>query len=100
MSRLLPTVITQHLRATTTGSRYLFALPQMKIVPVPVRSDNYAYLLIDDKTKTAAAVDPYDVPTVSAAADTLGVKLVAALTTHHHHDHSGGNQVSILYPNL
>lgn len=66
----------------------------MRVVPVPVRSDNYAYLLIDDKTNTAAAVDPYDVPTVSAAADTLGVKLVAALTTHHHHDHSGGNQVS------
>lgn len=60
--------------------------PKMRIVPVPVRSDNYACeevftavksaatcahavfrhlicadLLIDDETKTAAAVDPYDV---------------------------------------
>jgi hydroxyacylglutathione hydrolase len=34
---------------------------KMKVVPVPVREDNYAYLLIDDKTKLAAAVDPYDV---------------------------------------
>lgn len=34
---------------------------KMKIVPVPVRSDNYAYLLIDEETKIAAAVDPFDV---------------------------------------
>ncbi|KAJ7929260.1 Metallo-hydrolase/oxidoreductase [Mycena leptocephala] len=65
----------------------------MKVVPVPVRDDNYAYLLIDEATKTAAAVDPYDVDKVTAAADSLGVQLVAALTTHHHHDHSGGNKV-------
>ncbi|KAF9532340.1 beta-lactamase-like protein [Crepidotus variabilis] len=63
----------------------------MKIVPVPVRSDNYAYLLIDETSKTAAAVDPYDVPKVSAAADEHGVRIIAALTTHHHDDHAGGN---------
>ncbi|KAI0079995.1 hydroxyacylglutathione hydrolase [Panus rudis PR-1116 ss-1] len=64
----------------------------MKVVPVPVRSDNYAYLLIDDASKKAAAVDPYDVPKVQAAAEKEGVQIVACLTTHHHHDHSGGNQ--------
>lgn len=66
---------------------------RMKVVPVPVRDDNYAYLLIDDASGKAAAVDPYDVPKVKAAAEKAGVEIVAGLTTHHHFDHSGGNQV-------
>ncbi|KDR81451.1 hypothetical protein GALMADRAFT_239382 [Galerina marginata CBS 339.88] len=66
----------------------------MKVVPVPVREDNYAYLLIDESTnKAAAAVDPYDVAKVAAAAQTHGVEIVAGITTHHHFDHSGGNKV-------
>ncbi|KAF9567611.1 Metallo-hydrolase/oxidoreductase [Agrocybe pediades] len=64
----------------------------MKVVPVPVRDDNYAYLLIDESTNKAAAVDPYDVPKVTAAAKELGVEIVAGITTHHHFDHSGGNE--------
>ncbi|KAG9226075.1 hypothetical protein CCMSSC00406_0008737 [Pleurotus cornucopiae] len=64
----------------------------MKIVPVPVRQDNYAYILIDEPSNKAAAVDPYDVPKVKAAADKLGVEIVAGITTHHHFDHSGGNE--------
>ena len=66
----------------------------MKIVPVPVRQDNYAYLLIDESTNKAGVVDPFDVPKVKAAAEQLAVQVVACLTTHHHQDHSGGNQVS------
>ncbi|KDQ60638.1 hypothetical protein JAAARDRAFT_124687 [Jaapia argillacea MUCL 33604] len=66
----------------------------MKVLPVPVRSDNYAYLLVDESTNKAAAVDPYDVAKVQAAADKAGVEIIAAITTHHHNDHSGGNQVS------
>ncbi|KAF8905986.1 hydroxyacylglutathione hydrolase [Gymnopilus junonius] len=65
----------------------------MKVVPVPVRQDNYAYLIIDERTLKAAAVDPYDVAKVSAAAEAHGVDIIAGITTHHHHDHSGGNQV-------
>ncbi|EMD38484.1 hypothetical protein CERSUDRAFT_113657 [Gelatoporia subvermispora B] len=64
----------------------------MKVVPVPVREDNYAYLLIDDASNKAAAVDPYDVPKVQAAAQQAGVQIVAGITTHHHYDHSGGNE--------
>ena len=69
------------------------AANRMKVLPVPVRDDNYAYLLIDDNTNTAAAVDPYDVPKVQAAAEKAGVQIVAGITTHHHFDHSGGNEV-------
>lgn len=67
----------------------------MKVVSVPVRSDNYAYLVIDEATKQAAAVDPYDMTKVNEAAETEGVHIVANLTTHHHHDHSGGNSVRL-----
>ena len=73
------------------------ASAKMKVVPVPVRDDNYAYLLIDDSTYKAADVDPYDVPKVQAAAEKAGVQIVAGITTHHHFDHSGGNQVSPCY---
>lgn len=63
----------------------------MKIIPVPVRQDNYAYLLVDEPSNKAAAVDPFDVSKVASAAERLGVSIVAAITTHHHLDHSGGN---------
>ncbi|EPT05946.1 hypothetical protein FOMPIDRAFT_1026827 [Fomitopsis schrenkii] len=66
----------------------------MKVIPVPVRNDNYAYLLVDTATSQAAAVDPYDVPKVQAAAEKAGVQIVANITTHHHVDHSGGNKAS------
>ncbi|KAG8714809.1 Cytoplasmic glyoxalase II [Ceratobasidium sp. 395] len=73
----------------------------MRVVPVPVRSDNYAYLLIDEATKQAAAVDPFDVPKVRAQAEKEGVKLTALITTHHHADHSGGNEeFRSAYPNV
>jgi len=79
-------------RAFTTSSLSL-AAAKMRVVPVPVRSDNYAYLLIDEETKTAAAVDPFDVKKVIAAAEKEGVKLGEHLiTTHHHQDHAGGNE--------
>ncbi|KAF8509914.1 beta-lactamase-like protein [Gautieria morchelliformis] len=71
----------------------------MRVIPVPNQSDNYAYLLIDDTSKTAAAVDPFDVPKVTAAAEKEGVQIVAGITTHHHPDHSGGNkEFSSKYP--
>ncbi|KAF9652930.1 Metallo-hydrolase/oxidoreductase [Thelephora ganbajun] len=63
----------------------------MKVISIPVRSDNYAYLLIDEESKKAAAVDPYDVPKVASSAQGQGVEIVACITTHHHDDHSGGN---------
>lgn len=64
----------------------------MKIVPVPVRDDNYAYLVVDGPTKSGVFVDPYTLSKVQDAAKTEGVqKVLGCITTHHHHDHSGGN---------
>jgi len=64
----------------------------MKIVPVPVRSDNYAYIIIDEESREAAAVDPYDVTKVQVKGEEEGVKFTTLLTTHHHADHSAGNE--------
>jgi hydroxyacylglutathione hydrolase len=77
------------------------AMGQMRVVVVPVLSDNYSYLLIDDATKLAAAVDPAEASLVLAAARREGVQVVAVLTTHHHSDHAGGNpQMARQCPNL
>lgn len=69
----------------------------MKVIPVPVRSDNYAYLLIDEATKECAVIDPYDVAKVRVKAEEQGVKVTTLLTTHHHADHSGGNIELVSY---
>ena len=63
----------------------------MRVVVVPVLSDNYSYLIIDDASKEASCVDPAEAHIVVAAARKEGVRLVSVLTTHHHSDHAGGN---------
>ncbi|KAI0273803.1 Metallo-hydrolase/oxidoreductase [Gloeopeniophorella convolvens] len=89
--------LARHL-ATSSPSPYK---PNMRVVPVPVRHDNYAYLLIDDAAGKAVAVDPHTPSKLKAAAEQLGVQVVAGLTTHHHHDHSGGNEeFAQLYPGV
>ena len=86
-------------RLSTTGFTRAFSQTHratMRIVPVPVRDDNYAYLVIDDKSKgplSAAFVDPFDLKKVQTAAEKEGVKeVIGCITTHHHQDHSGGNE--------
>lgn len=62
----------------------------MRILPVPCFRDNYAYLVIDDDTDTAAIVDPGEAAPVLAAVEAAGTTLVAIWATHHHPDHVGG----------
>lgn len=64
----------------------------MRIVPVDQLADNYAYLVIDEASSTAAVVDVAEADSVVAAAAREGVTLVAILSTHHHFDHVGGNE--------
>ncbi|KAJ3591954.1 hypothetical protein NHX12_007084 [Muraenolepis orangiensis] len=63
----------------------------IKIVPVPVLSDNYSYLVIDTSSGEAVAVDPADPQAVQAAILEEQATLKAILCTHKHWDHSGGN---------
>ncbi|KAG9040121.1 Cytoplasmic glyoxalase II [Tulasnella sp. JGI-2019a] len=89
-----PRLLQRTLRNLNYNTQRLSTTPRlpMKIVPVPVRSDNYAYLLIDEETKEAAVVDPFDVAKVRLKVEEEGVKCTTLLTTHHHADHSGGNE--------
>ncbi|XP_077584125.1 putative hydrolase PNKD [Stigmatopora nigra] len=68
-------------------------LSGMKIIPIPVLSDNYSYLIIDTTSNVAAVVDPADPQTVQEVLKEEGVTLEAILCTHKHWDHSGGNKL-------
>jgi len=64
-------------------------------------SDNFAYLVADESSGQCAVIDCAEAGRVIAAAGALGVKIVAALTTHWHGDHSGGNpDLAAKIPNL
>ncbi|GAB4832107.1 Hydroxyacylglutathione hydrolase cytoplasmic [Ancistrocladus abbreviatus] len=64
----------------------------MKILHIPCLQDNYAYLVIDETTKEAAAVDPVEPEKILEVAKQNDAKLKMVLTTHHHWDHAGGNE--------
>ncbi len=58
--------------------------------PIPILSDNYAWLLTDDVTGAVAIVDPADAAACSRAVDAAGGRLDMILITHHHDDHIAG----------
>jgi hydroxyacylglutathione hydrolase len=55
--------------------------------PIPVLSDNYAWLLKDEGTGAVALVDPAVAEPCSAAVRSAGGRLDLILLTHHHDDH-------------
>lgn len=69
----------------------------IKSIPMWVgSSDNYAYLVVDDKSKDAVIIDPAHVeevaPVLKQEIDAGNIKLKAIVNTHHHWDHAGGNK--------
>jgi len=58
--------------------------------PVPILSDNYAWLLRDSASGAVAIVDPADAKPVIAALERAGGRLDLILLTHHHADHVAG----------
>ena len=64
----------------------------MKIHQIPMLRDNYAYLLVCEKSKTAAILDPSEADPALNRIEQEGVKFDAILNTHHHRDHTGGNE--------
>lgn len=68
----------------------------MKLVALPAFTDNYVWMLHDDRQ--AIVVDPGDAAPVAAALDARGLALAGILVTHHHPDHVGG--LAALRPRL
>ncbi len=58
--------------------------------PVPILSDNYAWMLRDSSTGAVAIVDPADAKPIIAALEKAGGRLDLILLTHHHADHIAG----------
>ncbi|MBV8458230.1 MAG: hydroxyacylglutathione hydrolase, partial [Acetobacteraceae bacterium] len=58
--------------------------------PIPILSDNYAWLLRDSGTGAIAVVDPADPGPVIKAIEQAGGRLDLILLTHHHGDHVAG----------
>eukprot|EP00088_Acartia_fossae_P029281 TRINITY_DN3012_c0_g1_i15.p1 TRINITY_DN3012_c0_g1~~TRINITY_DN3012_c0_g1_i15.p1 ORF type:complete len:304 (-),score=46.36 TRINITY_DN3012_c0_g1_i15:300-1211(-) len=76
----------------THSAQALTSGKNMQIQILPALSDNYMYLLIDEKSREAAIVDPVAPDTVIKAVADAKVNLTTVLTTHHHWDHAGGNK--------
>ena len=64
----------------------------MQVFRISALSDNYIFLLYDDKQNIAAVVDPAQAKPVLDKLQQLKAELVAIFNTHHHGDHVGGNQ--------
>ncbi len=64
----------------------------MNVVTLHALTDNYVFLLLNDKAPEAAVVDPGDARPVLRYLHDGGIRLTAILITHHHGDHTGGNR--------
>ncbi|OLL24312.1 putative hydroxyacylglutathione hydrolase [Neolecta irregularis DAH-3] len=88
----------RHYHTTCNISFSLRHHANMHIQTIPILGEhkNYAYLLIDEKTKETAIVDPSDpkalIPIIKQLTLAGDIKLTRIITTHHHWDHAGGNK--------
>ncbi|XP_030646712.1 hydroxyacylglutathione hydrolase-like protein [Chanos chanos] len=67
----------------------------MKVKVISVLEDNYMYLVIEEQTKEAIAIDPAVPHRLLEILKREGLKLTAILTTHHHWDHARGNEALV-----
>ena len=63
----------------------------MRVEIIKCLEDNYSYLIIDKKYKTACVVDPSEPQPIINFIKKNKISLKFILNTHHHFDHVGGN---------
>ena len=63
----------------------------MKVEIIPCLSDNYSYVIIDEKNKKTCVIDPSESTPIINFLEKKNLKLNFILNTHHHYDHVGGN---------
>ncbi len=64
----------------------------LNIIIIKCLSDNFSYLIRDEKTNTVGVVDPSEFEAVDFEISKTYKKLDFILNTHHHQDHIGGNR--------
>tara|TARA_B100002052_G_C15738981_1_gene532296 strand:+ start:188 stop:949 length:762 start_codon:yes stop_codon:yes gene_type:complete len=64
----------------------------MKIKIVKCLTDNYSYLIFDEKNLLSAVVDPSESSPIIKEIEKNNLKLKYIFNTHHHYDHVGGNK--------
>ena len=64
----------------------------MKIEIVKCLTDNYSYLIFDEKTLASAIIDPSEAEPIINKIEKNNLKLKYVFNTHHHYDHVGGNK--------
>jgi len=64
----------------------------MKVEIIKCLQDNYSYLVIDEKSKSACVVDPSEANPIINFIEKNKIHLKFILNTHHHFDHIGGNK--------
>ncbi|XP_053133091.1 hydroxyacylglutathione hydrolase-like protein [Hemicordylus capensis] len=73
----------------------------MKVKVISILEDNYMYLIIEESTRDAVAVDAAVSKRLLEIIKKEGATLKAILTTHHHWDHARGNEELVkLFPGL
>ena len=63
----------------------------MQVTPISCLVDNYAYIIINNSSKTVGVIDPSEAGPIDIFLKQNNLKLNYILNTHHHHDHIGGN---------
>ncbi|KAK3725006.1 hypothetical protein QZH41_017486, partial [Actinostola sp. cb2023] len=83
---ITPICLARHFTSDINSHSQQIVISQddMKVRLIPALSDNYMYLVIDEKTKEAAIIDPVEPKKVVSAVESENVKLTTVLTTHHH----------------
>ena len=61
----------------------------MKVEIVKCLSDNYSYLVIDEKNNNCCVIDPSESKPIIEFINKNNINLQFILNTHHHQDHVG-----------